>query len=283
MKTKIVGILVCMLLIATLAIPISALNKENIPNIKPISKGADVPVWEVGDSWTYHVEYYESDENGTLVFTISGSLTFEVTDDSGDYYIVEGSGRPRGIITYGNIGLRTSLLAKTSFELKMRKSDLGFEYANYDLKGICWLTLGGIPLPIPIQIYAYKNTEFNPTTSIIPFPLSDGKTGTIPSIEFTIDSKSTLFWGMIELSGGINTWGCGNLDYTVTEEQITVPAGNYDVYTIEAENTNEDHYNSYYCEEIGNVAKESILIHQGHSDEVYLSMELELEETTYTP
>jgi len=283
MKKKIIGILVCMLLIATMAIPISALNKVYEIEPEPILKDADVPVWEIGDSWTYASEYYESDANQTLIFTLSGSIVFEVTDDSGDYYILEGGGRPLGIITYGNIGLRTSLLAKTSFELKMRKSDLGIEYANYYLKGLCWLTLGGIPLPIPIQIHAYKNTEFNPTTSIIPFPLSDGATGTIPSIEFTIDTKSTLFWGLIELSGGIHTWGCGNLDYTVTEEQITVPAGNYDVYTIEAENTHEDHYNSYYCEEIGNVAKESILIHNGQTGNVYLSMELELEETTYTP
>jgi parallel beta-helix repeat protein len=48
MRKKIVGIFVCMLLIATLAIPISALNKDDILDIKLISKSEDVPTWEVG-------------------------------------------------------------------------------------------------------------------------------------------------------------------------------------------------------------------------------------------
>jgi hypothetical protein len=277
MKTKIVGILVCMLLIATLAIPISALNKE----YEPQTIGADVPVWEVGDSWTYYVDYFESDDNETLIYTLEGSLTFEVTDDSGDSYILEGTGRPLGVIQYGNIGLRTSFLSRVTYDMKMRKSDLGFEYANYYLKGICWLTLGGIPLPVPIQIHGFKNTDFTPIQGFMPFPLTDGDSGTIPSIDFHIVTGTSLFWGIIPITDVDSTWGCEDLDYTVTADQITVPAGEFDVYAVEAENYVEDHYNSWYCEEVGNVVKENILIYVGETSQVYLSMDMELEETTY--
>jgi hypothetical protein len=49
MRKKIVGIFVCTLLIVTMTIPISAMNKEGkIDNIS-VSESADVPTWQVGD------------------------------------------------------------------------------------------------------------------------------------------------------------------------------------------------------------------------------------------
>ena len=284
MRKKIVGIFVSMLLIATLAIPISAINKEYDHNPEPIS--ADVPVWEVDDAWTYEVEYYEAGYNDPLIFTLTGDIEYTVTDDSGDYYVLEGKGRPLGIVHYDKIGFRTSRFAKAVWEMKIRKSDFGIEHSYYYLKGICWLTLGGIPLPLPIQVFAERYTEFNPITSIIPFPLYDGKTGTINSIEFDEYGGTWLYWGLIELSNFSNPWNSGDIIYNCTEEQVTVPAGTYDMYKVETEIDHpgcEDHYDSYYCEEIGNTAKQSILIYHGTTDQVYMSIDLELKSTTYTP
>ena len=287
MYKKIVGILVCTLFIASMAIPISALNKDYERPVKPTGNSADVPIWEVGDTWTYKASYYESDINETLVFTLEGEVTYEVIDDTGDFYILVGSGRPLGIIQYGNIGLRTSRFSSASFELKIRKSDLSLVYNHQLLKGICWLTLGGIPLPIPIQIKGSKNSNFSPDWELIPFPLFDGKTGTIGSIELTEESSTTLFWGLVVLSEGNGSWNTGNLDYTVTEEQITVPAGTYDVYFVEViypPPNIDDYYNGYYCEEFGNSIKQSIKIVFGQDPEkTYLTYDLELISTTYSP
>ncbi len=286
MKKKIIGIFVCTLLIATMAIPISAIDREYISNFKPISKGADVPVWGVGDSWLYEAEYFESDVNGTFTFTLTGDMEFKVIDDSGDYYVLEGKGRPRGIVKYGKFGMRTSMFAKAGFEMKIRKSDFGIEYWNQFLKGLCWLTLGGIPLPIPIQVNAFRNTDFIPTTSIIPFPLFDGKNGTIDSIKFSENGGTWLYWGSVELSNFNSSWNSADILYTCNEENLTVPAGTYDVYKVETEvdyPDNNNHYDSYYCEEIGNSAKQSILIYHYPTDTVYFSFDLELKSTTFKP
>jgi len=60
MRKKIVGIFVCTLLIATMAIPISALKNEEKRENNTISIGADIPTWQVGDSWTYNTHILSS-------------------------------------------------------------------------------------------------------------------------------------------------------------------------------------------------------------------------------
>ncbi|MBN1280027.1 MAG: hypothetical protein JXA00_00085 [Candidatus Thermoplasmatota archaeon] len=281
MKKYICGIVALMLLIAGVAIPIGAQNKE----YQPVTMDADVPVWELGDTWVYEADYYESGFNGTLVFTLTGDIEYTVVNASGDYYLLEGTGKPLGIIQYNKIGLKTSRFSKAVFQMKIRKSDFGIEDSYYYVKGLCWLTLGSIPLPIPIQLLGEKHTVFTPTTSIIPFPLFDGKTGTIPSINFTENGGTWLFWGVIELSNFSNYWYSGDILYNCTAESVTVPAGTYDVYTVATEIDYpgcNDHYDSCYCEDVGNTVKQSILIHNEFG-QVYLSFDLELKSTTYTP
>ena len=284
MKLKLVGMLVCMLLIATMAIPISALNKEYDPNPPPISNDADVPVWEVGDSWTYEMYFFQNgDENESYSFELSGVVTFEVIDDAGDTYIVSGSTDDfEFVIHIGSIVLKPTRFMDLGMELKLRKSDLAFESWHQYTKGIYLPWLGPIPLPIPIQLEADQKTTLEPSWSIMPFPLSDGKTGTLDGVEFTDIGKTALYWGLLPIYDGEKSWDLPGLNYTCNEEQVTVPSGTYAAYNVSAEYEDYENFISYYVEEIGNSVKE--LVHISFENHItYWHMELELISTTYEP
>jgi len=89
MNSKIVGILVGMLLIATAIVSATSVKEENIGTT---SYEVDVPVWEVGDSWTYNEHYnefaYKSDGSLALAWYHNCTSTYTVTDDTGDTYTV---------------------------------------------------------------------------------------------------------------------------------------------------------------------------------------------------
>ena len=102
MKYKILSIVVvCLMLLTTFfavaenidAIEDKKTKHENLPLIFD----DDVPVWGVGDSWTYvidNVEFAIDDENLSedfiLIFNMQiGEFTLDVIDDSGDLYTCE--------------------------------------------------------------------------------------------------------------------------------------------------------------------------------------------------
>jgi hypothetical protein len=293
MKTKIVGILVCMLLITTLAIPISALNQDYELPVKPTGKTDDVPVWKVGDTWTYDMTLYiAASPNVTddMVAEVSGELTYEVVDDTSDSYKLTGLMRPMiGTVDLpGNVDMRLTRLSSYSSNLEVNKADISIINHEFLMKGIVLLTLGPIPLPIPIQIQSWKLTEIDPAFNLMPFPLYDGKTGTLANSTITEQMETSLFWGLItvEKKDDIEFY-TGDVDYTVASESITVEAGTFDVFNVSAElpfgEQGLDIYRSYYAEDIGNVAKSLIHIDYAETGETYYLMGLELKSTTYEP
>ena len=284
MKTKLVGVLVITLLIATMAIPISAINKVNVHSPEPSLIYADAPIWQVNDSWTYEAEILEnSDENASRVVNSIGEVTWTVVDDSGDIYILEGTVENfTSITSMGLIGFRSTKLASINAELRVRKADLGLIQYSYHIKGILLLTIFGIPLPIPVQMESWKTSEFNPTWKIIPFPLFDGKSGTIENSINSEEWSYTLFWGLIPITEGSNSWGFGELGYTCNAEQITVPADTYDVYNVSIEGYHT-HYRTYYSPEVGNSVKQSIYITFEDGPNLYHSEEMVLKSTNYIP
>jgi len=287
MYKKLVGILVTTLFIATIAIPISAFNEDN----KPVCIGVDVPIWQVGDSWTYDMSIYiAASPNVTddMVAEVSGKLTYEVVDDAGETYKLKGLMRPMmGTVELpGNMDMRITRLSSYSSNLEVQKTDLAI--LNYDsmMKGIVHLTIGPIPLPIPLQMQSYRQTEFNPALSLTPFPLNDGASGTIGEFIVTEQAEVSMLWGLIPISQEVDLqWPIAEQDYTCTFESITVPAGTFDVYTVIAEHhwgeDGVDWFYSYYSEDVGNVAKSSINIDFGDTELTYYNMEMELVSTTY--
>jgi hypothetical protein len=284
MNRKIVGIFVSTLLFASLAIPISAQMIENEQPTIPISKDADVPTWNLGDSWTYEMYYMQNgDLNESYSFEVICDITYEVVDDSGDTYKLEGTAADLDFSLFiGDKVLKPTRFISIGTEMELKKSDLSLVKWNQYAKGIFLPRLGPIPLPIPIQVHAESTTTFGPSWNLMPFPLYDGKSGDIGPIDFTDSGKTTLYWGLIKIYEGENTWGFSKLDYTCNEEQVTVPAGTFSSYNVSAIHYDYDWFFTNYAKEVGNSVKQ--LIHIEFSNHVtYYHMELELKSTNYEP
>jgi hypothetical protein len=291
MKKKIVGIFVCMLMIATLAIPISALNNDVKLENKAISIVADVPTWQVGDSWTYNTHIYiAASENITddMVVDVTGELIFEVVDDTGDIYKLEGLMKPmHGIIDLpGNIDLKISRMSSYKSTLEIHKSNLSLVKHELIMNGIVFLTLGPISLPLPIQMQNYRTTEFEPMWEIFPFPLFDGKTGDYENCLLIEEFRVSMFWGLIPInSGNISQANVGNGSYECNEDTITVEAGIYDVFNISCIVDYgpyvQDRFFSNYAEDVGNIAKGLYHLDYEATGNTYFLIKLELKSTTY--
>ena len=292
MRRKIIGMLVCTLLITIVAIPAIAINPYSKTNTQQISPDAEVPTWEVGDSWTYDTHIYvAASPNVTddMVVDAFGELTFEVVDDTGDNYILEGTMKPlSGTVDIpGNTGFKATKFTAYNANLWMRKTDLAIVQYESTMKGILLLTFRSIPLPIPIQMQEYRMTGFKPAWNILPFPLFDGKTGDYLNSTLLSYWDTSMFWGLIPISKGISDHGwVGGASYNVKLDNITVEAGTYDVYNVSCivdfGTDAHDWYFSNYAEEVGNIVKGDYNIDYANGNTYYL-INLELISTTYTP
>ena len=291
MKKKILGIFVCTLLIATMAIPISALNKEHIPNIEPISKDADVPVWEVGDSWTYNEHYnefqYKSDGTLALAWYHNCTSTYTVTDTTGDSYTVKlTSKNNEGSLIVGPFRLKYTPFTKLTQELEHRKTDLAYMRIFHQEKGFVFWLLGKIGFPIPAYYSVVVEASYAPAHELTPFPLTAGKTGTFPSYTSTGHQKMSLYFGLIKLSDSDFSYSVPAQDYVCEMANITVPAGPYEAYNVSTDvyfgSAHNFSYN-YYAPEVGYSVKYSAHNDWDDSGKPALNYEHELVSTTYTP
>ena len=281
MRKKIVGIFVCMLLIATMAIPISALNKEYNPNPEPNS--ADVPVWEVGDSWTYEMTHFSQDPvNLSRGMDLTCGIIWTVTDDSGENYMLKGKGKKPFSATgwVGSTEIVGPVLGSLKAEMGVRKADLAIKSFNITIKGYIFIKMGKLVIPVPIHAKDWRFTEFTPHKQILPFPLHDGKNGTFPSVDLEFETGTTMFWGLVELAFANNSYPIGDQNYTCYEEQITVPAGTYGAYNVTSAGHGQ-YVRIHYNEEVGNIV--SLYTKHLSYDVPWLIIDYKLTSTTYTP
>jgi hypothetical protein len=279
MTKKIIGVFVCIFVFSSTIIPVASITERH--DIITSSYDAEVPIWQIGDEWTYH--YVES-RNMIPAYYLTGDLTYKVVDDSGDSYVMEATTRPRGAFDLGNIGLKTTMFSRLKMKLQVRKADLGLEKFVEELKGIWKFTIGNITLPIPIQILGRYNVEFDPTWAIMPFPLFDGKYGNLSIVEILhINDTLHLFWGLILAYGPINdAIPIGPIPYTCSEEEVIVEAGTFDTYNISAVWMEGSRFVSYYSEEVGNVVKIVINILLYNNKSTYSNI-IELKNWSYSP
>lgn len=279
MKNKIIGTLLFLILISAIVYPVTAIT--DLYNNQTDLRDAEIPIWEKGDKWTYN--FVES-RSQMFTYTLSGELTLKVIEDSGDSYVLEAKTRPHGNFDMGSYGLKTTRLTFMTMRIQMRKSDLALENFFYQIKGFLFITIGPVTIPIPIQVDGSATVEFDPPWVIMPFPLYDGKSGELSGVEIlNINVYFTVFWGLVSVYGPQNySIPYFPVPYTCSQEQITVEAGNFDVFNVSADATDGSRFVSCYSEKIGNVAREIILIPYG-GGRVQYSLTLELKDWSYTP
>jgi len=252
---KIIGIFVFMLMIATAIV--SATTVKEI-NIETTSNEVDVPVWKVGDTWTYNEHYNE----------------IAYRDD----------GTP-GLIWYHNCTSNYTL-TKLTQELEHRKTDLAYMRWFHQEKGFVFWLLGRIGFPIPAHFSLATEASFSPANELIPFPLTAGKNGTFPSFTITGHSKVSLYFGLIKLSDSDFSYDVPAQDYMCEMANITVPAGTYEAYNVSTDfyfGSAHNYSYDYYVPEVGYFVK--LLSHNDWDDsgKPALNYHHELISTTFKP
>jgi len=289
MNKKYICIFIVTLFIGTTVIPVLGMvnkDNENI-NLKGnvLNYPVEVPVWEIGDSWTYNEKYctiwegFSWYHNCTMVCT--------VTDTTGDSYTLEWvSENDEGSYTIdGFCRLKFTRSTKFFQETQHRKTDLAHERTFWQEKGLVFWLIGNLNIPIPAQFSDVFEETYTPADEVLPFPMTAGTTGTFPGYSYSGHDTSGIYWGIFKL---IDSDYSGNVlarDYACEMASITVPAGTYDAFNVSVEgNFYEDYYRtswSYFVPELGYYAKAYSHIDYVPSGEYFHEYTGELVSTTY--
>jgi hypothetical protein len=258
-------------------------TKENQPPV-------DVPVWKVGDSWTYNEQYINHlyTANGTLamLWYHNCTSTYTVTDTTGDNYTVKmTSTNNEGSQINGWLRLKYTPFTKLTGEFLFRKTDLAYMRESTTEKGFVIWRIGKIGLPLPAQFRDTWGDSYTPAGIVFPFPLTAGTSGTLANNSWAGHEKSSLYWGLIKIIDSDYSGYSGEQIYTCEMANISVPAGTYDAYNVSVESTNGLGHSSswsYYAPEAGWFVKQYIY-DENENGKPGFGFECELVSTTYTP
>lgn len=219
MKSKIVGILVCMMLITTfltVATNVDNLEFKKISHPKLITSSFDddVPTWIVGDMWTYKIDDINVDieDNKSIHAHLEiEELSLEVVDDTGDSYDLhlkpaKISGDYSVLIEQDNstIDVEGKLIG-TNIEghIFFTKSDLGIKEIDVELSGILTvkinelpedLPFSEIPFPIPVPATIDATIDLGDPYVLIDFPLNTSKMWGLSATNFSLNGEVRSIW-----------------------------------------------------------------------------------------
>lgn len=245
MNKKIVGILVCTLLMSTFLTAAGKINVKQTPNLPDVTLfDDDVPVWEVGYSWTYTGRLYVEGE-GILLEIDLHEAYFGVVDDSGDSYTIVFGGDVEGefAVTDPQLGITSDTI---SGNIYMTKSTLGFSEVSISMIGM--ITIMGIPFPLSGTVDIM--ITFDPDLIAVEFPLAVGNSWTTPTIDVSVDVEITALGGIISESFNFDETAGGVSAVCVGQEDVVAGTMTYTAYNIS--------YGAmwmYYAPSVGNFVK----------------------------
>jgi len=243
MKKKLVGILVCTLLMSTFLTAAGEMNFKQISKRESMTLFDDVPVWETGYSWTY-TGGFNIDDGDILLNIDLNEAYFGVVDDSGDSYTLNLGGDVEGEFSVADPPIR--LISDTvSGNIYVTKSTLGISQLDISMSGT--VTIFGIPLPLPGT--ADITITFDPDLITVEFPIMVGNSWTIPPIDVSIDVEITIM-GIITKTFNIDETGGDIFASCVSQESVVAGGETYTAYNIS--------YGAmwmYYVPSVGNFVK----------------------------
>lgn len=223
MKSKIVGILVCILLMTTFLT--LATNVDNV-NIKEISDTElftssfddDVPTWNVGDWWTYTIDDINIDieeENQSIHFHLQiDEFNLTVDDDTGDFYKLDFTAEITGdyaididlgdgpINVTGEIQGR--LLAKKATiygYMLFNKTDLGMKEFNGTISSRIIINVNEQPYDLPFSIPSVPipaeinlDLDWSVPYTVLDFPFNTSKAWGLPATNISITGTIKSPW-----------------------------------------------------------------------------------------
>jgi len=186
MKLKIIGILIAFLFING-AIVVGQTNLKINQKNDTINLD-DVPIWEIGDSWTFILhdftyEYY----GGGQGFYFSGEIndfTWTVANVEGDTYELDFTGNlncdyeitvSSSLRTFVFTGIIEASRTTFSGSLVFTKSNLDFQEVTGEIKGITKVKIGNLPFSLPLPFKLTIGSDFSTDFPLFDFPLSTHK------------------------------------------------------------------------------------------------------------
>lgn len=234
---------ICLCIIPSMA----SIFREQLPassliiSTETINEG-DIPTWYQGDEWTYTIDpLYYSGPNGSfsgnienfkqkVVGITDGLYEIELTGEiSGDLVMSEFSGECSGEIT-GTSHVRVSDLAEETTDLHSQGT----------------ITVWSIPLPYELDLI----TSSSPLLELYDFPLHIEEQWQIGCMN-TMSGSFTI-QGLYDQSMNDTQW-IEEIVQCTQMEQVSVPAGMYDCYTISRADTIV-----WYSTDVGNTVKSTI-------------------------
>jgi hypothetical protein len=253
------------------------LTVNNHEEIETVKLDDNVPVWELGDSWIYNINRFQTNFYASGAFigidSYVDELNFEVIGYSETSYISGISGIIKGTFQYETgegIVLKGNLLfTKLSGNIYFRKNDLAIEKTQIIIKGIVLITehLFQIKIPIPLPLTITVNINQTISRPIIDFPLYDGKQGFInetvisANIKFESVVLQILSFFFEDIPYGIyykETFNIPMLNYSTKTENISIGSETYNAYNISFA---WDLFGSiYYAPSVRNIVKTEAVI-----------------------
>ena len=268
MKIKILGIIVCILLLTSVITAVGQTTIEKKQNKGSNILDDDVPIWNVGDSWTYTIDDFTFDyEGGGQKIFFDGSIddfTWTVADTGGSTYKVDFTGKLNcnyeiylssssgTIYVTGNI---KNTLTRMDGTLVFTKSNLQLQDMSAEIKGITAAKIYPIPIPLPIPFKATVEGDLSTEFPLFDFPLSSNKFWTLPDMDIIMSIHAGGIFGIINIPITFSThyswmplaFHCKN------KQDVSVEAGTFNAWEIES--TFFDLFRYYYAPEVGNIIK----------------------------
>jgi hypothetical protein len=218
MKIKLIGILVCLMLVGTFLTvaqpPESASNPNPSNQQKTTTSSVDVPVWEVGDSWTYQIDTisinYTNGESLIYADFTAGALPLTVTDVAGEFYtlsfdttmsgyvsvyLITGSGPVNFSITFTDISLSGTVSIEKS-TLGVKDIAISFTKQKFvvDIYEQHAITLPAFLQHINAKVTMNATIDCTTPVSLLSFPLNIPSLWNMPATNISLNGKVDSGW-----------------------------------------------------------------------------------------
>ena len=271
-KIVIVGLIIIML-----AVPNLIVSAENIERVNsPITPNDDVPIWNVGNSWTFQISEFTADYTyEALSIMMSGQINdfkWTVSDTSGSNYIVDVEGTVSatfdGVFPLGDnvINVNGEIKPnrnKISGTLILTKANL--EIVDFDvvITGIANTQIHPLPFKLPLPIKITADATLSTAFPLFNFPLHVLKFWNLPDLDLEMATTFGGRFGLLSYPLTFYTsYAWTPLAFSVlVKETITVPAGTYDAWKVQS--LIGDYFVYYYAAEVGNIIKIDVNMPRG--------------------
>ena len=224
MNKRLIIVIVCMLLLTTFYTASGNINVKQMKRNPELALFDDVPVWEVGYSWTYAGGFHIEEEGIIFDITLIEAY-FGVIDNAGSSYNVLFGGHIEGEFSVSDPSVGV-ILEDVSGNIQVTKSTLAFSEVFLSMTGM--VTMEGVPFPVPGTIEI--TITYQQDLEHIEFPLAVGNSWTIPETEITMHVVIKVVGPAQEFE--TNGTAGGALAYCESQEDIICGPNSYNAYNI---------------------------------------------------